>query len=159
MLFFSIKKFKKIWSTSFLITIKKNQWRNYIDVQFVKQIWNQYNEYLLSLFNNSTIRVINTITQFENISQNYRQNVVVFNQYLNNFWNKLKHFVNDAKRRKKLLTKIIVFIRIKYVNVKNNKIDFYIQLISNLMIAKQLFVDGDIIKKSSNNVKKTKKKK
>ena len=81
---------------------------------------------MLSLFNNSTIRIINTITQFENVTQNYRQNIVVFNQYLNNFSNKLKLFINNAKRRKKLLTKIIVFIRIKYVNIKNNKIDFYI---------------------------------
>ena len=68
----------------------------------------------------------------------------------------MKRSVNDAKRRKKLLTKIIVFIRFKCVDVKDNEIDFYIQLISNLMIAKQLFVDDDIIEKSSNNVKKAK---
>ena len=34
---FSIEKFKTIWSTSLLITIKKNQWRNHVDDQFVKQ--------------------------------------------------------------------------------------------------------------------------
>ena len=90
----------------------------------------------MSLFNNSTIRAMHTITQFESVSQNYRQDIVVFNQYLNNLWNKLKRFVNDAKRREKLLTKIIVFIRFKYVDVKNNEIDFYIQLVSSLMIAK-----------------------
>ena len=69
----------------------------------------------------------------------------------------MKRSVNDAKRRIKLLTKIIVFIRFKCVDVRNNEIDSYIQLVSNLMIAKQLFVDDDIIEKSSNNVKKAEK--
>ena len=79
---FQTKKIKTNWSTSFLMTTKKNQWRNYVDVQFKKQTWKQYKNYLLTLFNNLMIRVMNTIIIIENVKQLFRQNIVAFNQYL-----------------------------------------------------------------------------
>ena len=68
----------------------------------------------------------------------------------------MKRHVSNEKRQKKLLIKIHVFIRIKCVEMRNHEIDFYFKLVVNLLIAKQLFVDDDILNKSSNNVTKTK---
>ena len=135
---------------------KKNQWRNYVDVQSEKQTWKQYKNYLLTLFNNLMIRVINTTIVIENVKQLFRQNIAAFNQYLVKLWNKLKRHVSNEKRQKRLLTKIHVFIRIKCVEMRNHEIDFYFKSIVNLLIAKQLLVDDDILNKSSNNVTKTK---
>ena len=137
------------------MTTKKNQWRNYADVQSEKQTWEQYKNYLLTLFNNSMIRVINTITIIENVKQLSRQSIVACNQYLVKLWNKLKRHVSNEKRQERLLIKIHVFIRIKCVEVRNHEIDFYFKLVVNLLIAKQLLVDDDILDKSSNNITKT----
>ena len=38
--------------------------------------------------------------------------------------------------------------------MRNHEIDFYFKLVVNLLTAKQLFVDDDILNKSSNNVTK-----
>ena len=67
----------------------------------------------------------------------------------------MNRHVSDEKRKKRLLIKINAFIRIKCVDVRNYEIDFYIKLVVNLLIAKQLFVNDEILKKSFDNVTKT----